>query len=85
MFCNNKVKRHNEAPDFEAETEGVQKFLESFESRMKGDEDHLILFKRPIPSFIPIFLTWIFILSFPLLLLIDWNTRERKRCRNVQT
>lgn len=75
MFCSNREKEQEGAQGFEAENENVRKFLESFESRMKGDEDHLILFKRPIPSFIPIFLTWIFILSFPLLLLIDWNTR----------
>lgn len=74
MFCNNRAKRPDESSDFEAETEGVQKFLESFESRMKGDEERLI-FKRPIPSIIPIILTWIFVLSFPLLLLIDWKTR----------
>lgn len=74
MFCNKKEKEQNDTQDFEAENESVRKFLASFESQMKRDEAHLV-FKRPIPSIIPFVLTWIFILSFPLLLLIDWKSR----------
>ena len=74
MFCNKKEKEQDDTQDFEAENESVRKFLASFESQMKRDEAHLV-FKRPIPSIIPFVLTWIFILSFPLLLLIDWKSR----------
>ncbi|MFA6342003.1 MAG: hypothetical protein WCX75_04010, partial [Fibrobacteraceae bacterium] len=37
--------------------------------------DKFGIFTKPIPSFVPALLAWIFFLVFPLILLIDWKSR----------
>ncbi|HPW94735.1 MAG TPA: hypothetical protein PLT31_06045, partial [Fibrobacteraceae bacterium] len=44
-----------------------------------ADFEHLLThfksFKKPIPNFLPVVLAWIFIFTFPLLLMMDYRNK----------
>jgi len=59
-------------PTFGFEDKRLHAFLHEYELI---NLDKFGRFTKPIPSFVPALLAWIFFLVFPLILLIDWKSR----------
>lgn len=52
-----------------------QKQIEQYNADFEHLLQHFKLLKKPIPDFLPILLAWLFIFTFPLLLMVDYRSK----------
>ena len=60
---------------FRSVSDKRQKQIEQYNADFEHLLQHFKLLKKPIPNFLPILLAWLFIFTFPLLLMVDYRSK----------